>query len=216
MKWSSLLVIGVIGVVLCFAVVFSRNTVLNRVLTVSGYTLQDLIDGKLTVAVFSLAVAQPASSFPDQADPGLPVRFSIPKINVDSSIEYVGLTPDGTMDITKRPDDVAWFQLGPRPGAKGSAVIAGHYGHWKDGSGSIFDNLNTVRAGDKIYVTDDQGVTTTFVVRESRLFDPKADASVVFDSHDGVAHLNLITCDGVWDANSKSYSKRLVVFTDKE
>jgi hypothetical protein len=28
------------------------------------------------------------------------------------------------------------------------------------------------------------------------------------------AHLNLITCDGVWDVTKKSYSKRLVVFAD--
>ncbi|MFY9457633.1 MAG: class F sortase [Candidatus Spechtbacterales bacterium] len=147
---------------------------------------------------------------------GLPARLKIPVINVDSAVEYVGIAPDGAMDVPKSQDDVAWFELGPLPGANGSAVIAGHYG-WKNGKGSAFDNLYKLRKGDKIYIEDDKGVIISFfVVRESRRYDPKADASEVFGSNDGKPHLNLITCEGVWDKVSKTYSKRLVVFTDKE
>jgi hypothetical protein len=46
-------------------------------------------------------------------------------------------------------------------------------------------------------------------------FDPSADATAVFISNDGSSHLNLITCDGVWDKQAKQYSKRLVVFADR-
>lgn len=145
---------------------------------------------------------------------GRPVRLKIPGINVDAAVEHVGLTSDGTMNIPKNPDDVAWFMLGSRPGEKGSAVIAGHYG-WKDGKASVFDDLYKLRKGDKLFVEDDKGVTISFVVRESRRYDPKADASDVFDSNDGKSHLNLITCKGVWDKVSQSYSERLVIFTDK-
>jgi len=35
-------------------------------------------------------------------------------------------------------------------------------------------------------------------------------------SNDGKAHLNLITCAGVWDEVEKSHSSRLVVFADME
>lgn len=146
---------------------------------------------------------------------GLPVRLKIPVINVDSAVEYVGVTPDGLMDIPKNQDDVAWFDLGSRPGENGSAVIAGHYG-WKNGQGSAFDNLYKLRAGDKIYIEDDKGIIIAFVARESRRYDPKADASGVFGSPDGKAHLNLITCEGIWNKISKSYPQRLVIFTDKE
>jgi LPXTG-site transpeptidase (sortase) family protein len=145
----------------------------------------------------------------------LPVRLVIPKISVDAAIEYVGVAPDGSMDVPKGPDDVAWFQFGPRPGEVGSAVIAGHYG-WKDNRPAAFDQISTLQKGDTLSVQDEKGETITFVVRETRLFDPKADSSSVFNSNDGKAHLNLITCEGVWDAASKSYSKRLIVFTDKE
>lgn len=147
---------------------------------------------------------------------GLPVRLKIPNINVDAVIEYVGLASDGTMDVPKGPANVAWFNLGPRPGNIGSAVIAGHYGSWKSGAESVFDNLNKLRKGDKIYVEDEKGVIITFVVRESRIYDPKVNASNVFSSSDGKAHLNLVTCEGVWDNVHKTYSNRLVVFTDKE
>lgn len=145
----------------------------------------------------------------------LPVRLKIPSINVDAPVEYVGLTSDGAMDVPKERANVAWFNLGSRPGENGSAVVAGHYG-WKNGKTSAFDNLYKLRKGDKIYIEDENGTTITFVVRESRRYDPKADASYVFGSYDGKSHLNLITCEGAWDKVFKTYSKRLVVFTDKE
>jgi len=151
----------------------------------------------------------------EKANFGLPMRLKIPSINVDAAIEYVGLTPDGTMDVPKNPDNVAWFEFGPRPGENGSAVIAGHYG-WKNKKASVFDNLYKLRKGDKLYIEDDKGMIISFVVRESRKYDQKADASDIFSSNDEKPHLNLITCEGVWDKVSKSYSQRLVIFTDKE
>lgn len=153
---------------------------------------------------------------PEQAQPGLPVRLKIPGINVDSAVEFVGLTPDGAMDVPKSQDNVAWYKLGPRPGENGSAVIAGHYGVWGNGKGSVFDSLDNLQKGDKIYVIDDKKATTTFVVREFRSYNSQVDASDVFVSNDGKSHLNLITCEGVWNKVSKSYPKRQVVFTDRE
>ena len=151
----------------------------------------------------------------EQATSGLPVRLKIPSINVDAPVEYVGLAPNGAMDVPKERANVAWFNLGQRPGENGSAVIAGHYG-WKNGKASVFDNLYKLRKGDKLYIEDDKRVIVSFVVRETRRYDPNADASDVFGSNDGKSHLNLITCEGVWDRVSKTYSKRLVIFTDKE
>lgn len=145
----------------------------------------------------------------------LPMRLTIPRIGVDTALESVGLTPEGAVDVPKEPLNAAWFDLGPRPGEAGSAVIAGHYG-WKDGLPAVFDDVHTLRKGDTIYVEDEKGVKTAFVVRELRTYGEHEDASVVFGSSDGEAHLNLVTCEGLWNKVSKSYSKRLVVFTDKD
>lgn len=150
----------------------------------------------------------------NQTDLGFPVRLKIPKLNVDTSIEQVGITSDGAMDVPKQPDNVAWFNLGPRPGENGNAVIDGHSG-WKNNKPAVFDNLSKLQKGDKIYIENNKGVTTTFVVRDFRSYNPKADASLVFNLNDGKAHLNLITCSGLWNELSQSHNERLVVFTDK-
>jgi LPXTG-site transpeptidase (sortase) family protein len=118
------------------------------------------------------------------------------------------------MDIKNDPTQVAWYEFGPRPGEKGSAVIAGHYG-WTYGKGSVFNNLHDLKKGDKVLVTDNQDSIITFIVSGSRNFDPDADASSVFYSNDNKPHLNLITCDGTWVDSKKTYSDRLVIFTDK-
>jgi LPXTG-site transpeptidase (sortase) family protein len=141
----------------------------------------------------------------------LPIRLKIPSINVDASIQYVGLTSKGAMEVPNNIVDVGWFDMGPRPGENGSAVIAGHF-NGENGENGVFANLYKLKKGDKLYVEDSNGATISFTVRETRTYDP-GYADDVF-SGSGSAHLNLITCDGVWDKNKNSYNKRLVVFTD--
>lgn len=142
-------------------------------------------------------------------------RLRIPQINVDAPIEQVGLTSDGIMDSPIGPDETGWYSLGPKPGDSGSAVIDGHSG-WKNNIPAVFDNLHKLSKGDKIYVENEKGAVVTFVVREIRKYNPTADASDVFWSTDGKAHLNLITCEGTWDKISRSSSQRLIVFADKK
>ena len=151
-----------------------------------------------------------------QKEYGLPVRIKIPMIGVDAAVEYVGITNAGEMGVPAGPYGVAWYQLGTRPGEEGSAVMTGHYGTWRDGSGSVFDNLNKIKAGDKIYIEDSKGNIIIFIVRERRDYNPDADTAEIFTSDDGKSHLNLITCEGVWNKASQSFSQRLVVFSDKQ
>ncbi len=169
------------------------------------------IEGGSALIVESAA----ALSSQEQASVELPVRLKIPVIDVDSTVIPVGLTSDGAMGVPKGPNEVVWFNLGPRPGENGSAVIAGHYG-WKNNIPAVFDNLHKLSKGDKISVEDEKGVTTTFVVREIRTYSKDDAASDVFASGDGKVHLNLITCTGAWNKAEKTRSDRLIVFTDKE
>ena len=141
----------------------------------------------------------------------LPVRLKIPSINVDAAIEYVGVTPKGVMVAPSNITNVGWFDLGPRPGEKGNAVIAGHF-DGQNGEAGVFTNLDKLKTGDKLYVEDSKGTSTTFIVRGSHAYDPGYAANVF--SGTSSAHLNLITCSGIWDETKQSFSKRLVVFTD--
>lgn len=160
---------------------------------------------------------EPAQSigFSNLMGSGLPSRLKIPKLGIDALIEEVGLTPQGAVDVPKGIANAAWFNRGQRPGENGSAIIAGHFG-WKDGVPAVFDTLHKLQTGDRLYIEDVKGRTTTFVVRTFQTYGQDEKASDVFDSSDGKAHLNLVTCEGTWDEAKKSYPNRLVVFTDKE
>ena len=171
----------------------------------------------VTTEVPKNVISNPVTSpIPTPINLNLPVRLIIPKINIDSAIESIGLTADGVMDNPKDPNNVAWLNLGKHPGEDGTAVIAGHYGIMKNGKGSVFDNLYKLRTGDTLSVEDNNGALISFIVRKSRRYDPNSDATAVFSSNDGISHLNLITCEGEWNNISKTYSQRLVVFTDKK
>lgn len=145
--------------------------------------------------------------------PGLPTRLKIPKLNIDAPVDSLGLTPDGDLDTPKTAENTGWYNAGPKPGEVGSAVIDGHFGY-ANNKPAVFDYLHTLVAGDVFHVEDEHKVTRSFVVRESRIFGPEDDATVVFRSSDNLAHLNLITCQGIWSAGQESYSTRLVVFAD--
>jgi LPXTG-site transpeptidase (sortase) family protein len=147
---------------------------------------------------------------------GLPVRLKIPKISVDAAIDPMSLASNGDLEAPSGPRNVGWYRFGPRPGDRGSAVIDGHYGPWKNGEKSVFDNLNGLTKGDSLYVEDSKGTTITFVVREFRTYGQNDDVPDVFISNDGKAHLNLITCQGIWNKTQQTYSNRLVVFADKK
>lgn len=136
-------------------------------------------------------------------------------IKLDAAIEHLGLTADGAMDTPKGPNTVAWYRQGVMPGEIGSAVIAGHFG-WKNGIPAVFDTLNRLRRGDKLAIIDDKGMTTNFVVRNIKSFSETDNTTTVFTSNDSKAHLNLITCSGVWNKVSGRFPNRLVVFSDKE
>lgn len=213
LKWSFLFV-AILGVAFSFVIIF----LLLHKLPVDGSSekLATSLNRQTSQNINSKTekAAQNISSV-EQTSFGLPLHIKIPKIKVDAGIEYVGLTSAGAVDVPKGPVKVAWYDLGPRPGEKGNAIIVGHFG-WKNGISAVFDNLSQLRKGDKIFIDDDNGLTTSFVVKQIKKYNEKADAVDVFISKDGKAHLNLITCVGIWNKRSKSYNERLVIFADKE
>ena len=142
-----------------------------------------------------------------------PAKIKINSINVEALVSPVGINSLGDMDIDENPTQLAWYKLGPKPGEQGSAVIAGHYG-WKNGVPSVFNDLNKLKVGDTVSTYDQDGQLKTFKVTRTAMYAPDQDATDVFRSSDGGAHLNLVTCQGSWNNTAKTYSERLVVFTD--
>jgi sortase (surface protein transpeptidase) len=86
----------------------------------------------------------------------------------------------------------------------------------EEGGAAIFNNLAKLHPGDKIYVENQVGSTTTFIVRELRSYNQNSNSPEIFTAEDNQSHLNLITCAGTWSKSKQSYSNRLVVFSDKQ
>jgi sortase (surface protein transpeptidase) len=147
------------------------------------------------------------------ANPGLPIELRIPKIGVKAKIQHVGKTTDGKrMAVPKGYRDVGWYRLGARPGNAGNAVMAGHLDN-SLGLAAVFVDLSLLAAGDEIEVTDDKGTILTFVVSSKEIYSvANAPIQKIFGST-AEAHLNLITCDGVWLKDQKMYDRRLVIYS---
>lgn len=145
---------------------------------------------------------------------GYPIKIIIPKLKINKDIEYVGINKDGQLDSSKDPSGIAWFKDGTLPGEIGSAVIDGHSG-WKHDIQAIFDNLSSLKKGDKIFILNDKDETIEFIVRKIKVLDREDNTFPIFNSDDGISHLNLITCGGIWDNLKKEYTKRIVIFSDK-
>lgn len=138
-------------------------------------------------------------------------HLKIPSLNVDAVIKDTGLTSTGAMVVPSNNVEVGWFGLGTRPGDIGSAVIGAH--NRFNSAAGVFAHLDQLQKGDVLSVVSAKGITTSFVVRDMQMFDATDTNSGIFDSESG-AHLNLVTCSGDWNSLTKSYTKRLVIFTD--
>ncbi len=143
-----------------------------------------------------------------------PIRVTIPVANIEGAVLPVGKTKSGNMAVPVKYEDVGWYRYGPIPGAIGNAVLAGHLDNG-GGRPAVFFNLKQLRIGDKVYVETDGGERLAFMVREIRLVDyENPPLEEIFGEASGEM-LNLITCDGTWDPKTKTYDKRLVVFTER-
>jgi LPXTG-site transpeptidase (sortase) family protein len=160
------------------------------------------------VASTTLAAAAPAR----QAAPGeLPERLRIPALDINAYVRDVGVNADGNMATPGNFTDVAWYKYGTVPGFTGSAVVDGHVDNALSLDG-VFKHLGELKAGDDIYVDTASSTALHFKVAEvaSYLADD-VPLERLFKANDA-ARLNLITCDGTWEAGKKEYDHRLVVY----
>jgi LPXTG-site transpeptidase (sortase) family protein len=143
----------------------------------------------------------------------IPIKLSISSINIEAPIELVGVS-DGKMSVPTLPENVGWYKFGARPGDVGSAVLAGHV-NWKNNPDAVFTNLKNIIIGDTIEAINSDGETISFLVHTIKKYSLDADTTEVFLSDDGLSHLNLITCSGLWNPILGSHELRLVVFATK-
>lgn len=154
----------------------------------------------------------PSSDVIESQQIAKPTKFSIPKIEINTAIEAVGMDARGRMDVPQNVNNVAWYKLGYKPGDEGSAVISGHYDQ-STGAPAVFYNLSKLNTGDEINVEDEAGNKRTFIVFDKKQFPYESLPLRDIFATAGSPTLNLITCAGNWDTNNKNYSMRTVIYS---
>lgn len=160
------------------------------------------------VAAPVLVQQSPAPTAPAPRWVGRPTRVMIPVIGVDEGLYGVGLKPDGAM-ATPAFGDAGWYDLGPRPGAAGPAVIVAHV-HGPAGD-DVFARLHELRPGDRIGVRRTDG-SAVFVVDSIERAPKEALPTDRIWNDTDQAVLRLITCGGTPDPVTRMYPDNTIVY----
>lgn len=139
-----------------------------------------------------------------------PVSINIDSINLSLPLEHVGIDSSGTMETPKGWNNAGWYYKAAKAGEEGNLIVNGHYDN-NYGGPAAFWNLKNVKAGDTIEIVDTYGRLFEYSVLKSyyvEIDDP--NRLQVLNDQEGKSTLTLITCGGVYLANS-GYTKRLVI-----
>ena len=139
-----------------------------------------------------------------------PVWLTIPALGVKAPIVTLGLNRNGTLQVPSSTTVVGWYTNSPRPGATGSAVIAGHVDS-RSGPG-VFFWLRTMRRGERIYVRRADGTLAVFTVTAVRTYAKARFPTATVYGPVPDAELRLITCGGTFDYARGSYLSNVVVY----
>jgi sortase (surface protein transpeptidase) len=142
---------------------------------------------------------------------GDPVRVSIPAIGVDSRLVPVGLNPDGSMH-TPEFGLAAWYNLGPKPGEPGPAVVLAHVDSKANGP-DVFYRLRELKPGDQVTVSYQDGAKTFKVTAREEAAKTKLPTDKIWNDTKNPV-LRLITCGGAFDRKAGSYLDNIIVYAD--
>jgi sortase family protein len=155
----------------------------------------------------------PVASVPWPATAGgvaAPVRLTIPAIGVRTRLIRLGLTKAGTLQVPASYQIAGWYDRSPRPGATGSAIIAGHIDSYR-GPG-VFFRLAGLHRGDRAYVRRADGSLVVFRVTAVRLYRKDSFPTATVYGPAAGPQLRLITCGGTFDPARRSYESNVVVY----
>ena len=155
-------------------------------------------------------VAPPQSTSPKPV--AAPVSLTIPLIGVQTKLLKLGLTSSGALQVPllSMAGVAGWYKGSPRPGSIGSAIIVGHVD--TTSGPAVFDRLDQLTRGNKIYVKRADGTLVEFRVTSVQTY--LKDHFPTEDVYGPVPdpELRLITCGGAWDYATHHYLSNTVVY----
>ncbi|MDT9686167.1 class F sortase [Streptomyces sp. TRM76323] len=138
-------------------------------------------------------------------------RIAVPAITIEASVVRIGLDEAGGLRSppVDQPRLVGWYEGGVTPGEKGTAILVGHR-DTRTGP-AIFLNLDSLKPGNTVRVTRQDGVTAVFTVDRVRTYDKaKFPDREVYGPAER-PELRLLTCGGTFDPR-QGYAANIVVF----
>lgn len=154
---------------------------------------------------------QPGSPVAEPLAPSAPVRVRIPEIDVDAPMTRLGLRPDGSLDVPPEKDRnlAGWYGDGTRPGARGTAIVAGHVDNSK--GPAVFYGLGALKRGDRVEVERQDERTAVFSIDAIEVYENDDFPSTRVYGKAPYAALRLITCGGGFSKNT-GYQGNVVVY----
>ena len=151
-------------------------------------------------------VPQPA----DSGNVARPTRLIIPSIGVKTRLVRLGVTSSGALQVPDAVVVAGWYTFSPRPGAIGSAVIAGHIDSFL-GPG-VFFRLRLMKPGERVYVRRADGSLAIFRVTAKHMYLKSRFPTADVYGPAPTAQLRLITCGGTFDPATGHYLSNVIVF----
>lgn len=136
----------------------------------------------------------------------MPKRLKIRELGVDAEVLALGKAADGSQEVPTSLAATSWWRDGAKPGESGNTVIVGHTASRTKG---VFDELGTLRRGDRVTVKAADGSVDYTVTESSKV--KVAKFSTVSDSiysESGPSGLVLMTC-GDW--NGRDFDTTVIV-----
>ncbi|MEU7032854.1 MULTISPECIES: class F sortase [unclassified Streptomyces] len=147
----------------------------------------------------------------DPLPPSAPVRLRIPEIDVDTPMMGLGLAADGALDVPPAENGnlAGWYEGGTAPGAKGTAIVAGHVDNAR--GPAVFYALGALKKGNRIEVDRQDGRTAVFTIDAVEVYENEEfpDAKVYGEADR--AELRVITCGGGF-TKKNGYQGNVVAF----
>ncbi len=145
------------------------------------------------------------------AAPPAPERLVISALDIDMTVDRVGIEDDGTMELPPTGERAGWYEFGPAPASPaGTTVVAAHVDTRSGGLGP-FAALLEVETGTEVTVTDADGTTHNYTVDGvERIPKDEVQLDAVFDRA-GDPRLVLVTCGGTFDQRAGHYADNVVV-----
>ena len=139
-----------------------------------------------------------------------PVALVIPSIGVSTTLVHLGLTASGALQVPSSTSVAGWYTGSARPGAIGSAVIAGHIDS-VSGPG-VFFRLRLLHRGSRVYVRRANGSVAVFEVTAVHTYLKSHFPTEAVYGPEPDAELRLITCGGTFDYATGHYLSNVIAY----